>query len=176
MGLARRECGACQGSGIRLDRKRKEVPCHCVLRAIFRACYRQFRDCADRAACTGSSQMEYRPGREGRRVYTRALEDFMADFCLVSRRVLDDLEYRLFRFHFLLGGDAKLCCRRLGLSRWMYFSQLRRLQQKLGRTFAELEPFSLYPVEQYFRNPVRKEAPPRLRVLDRGQTRQPISA
>jgi hypothetical protein len=109
-------------------------------------------------------------------MYARTLEDFMADFCLVSRRVLDDVEYRLFQFHFLLGGDWKLCCRRLGLDRRRFFYKIYRVQQKLGQTFAELEPFSLYPVEQYFRSPVCKEAPPGVRDLDRRRARQPISA
>jgi len=65
------------------------LPCNCVFRAIFRACYRRFRECA---------LMERRPdlfpgfvrGQEGYRMYSRKREEFIADFCLVSERALDD--------------------------------------------------------------------------------------
>ncbi len=77
----------------------------------------------------------------------------MADFCLVAKRSLDEADYRLFRYHFLLGADWKLCCRYLHLDRGLFFHQLYRIEQKLGRIFAELEPFSLYPLEDYFNNP-----------------------
>jgi hypothetical protein len=74
----------------------------------------------------------------------------MADFILVSKRTLDELEYKIFRFHFLLGADWKLCCRRLSVDRGDFFHHVYRIQQKLGRTFRELQPYALFPLDEYF--------------------------
>jgi hypothetical protein len=74
----------------------------------------------------------------------------MADFCLVSRRTLDDFEHRLFRFHYLLGADWKLCCRQLKMDRGGFFHHAYEMETRLGRVFAELTPYALYPVSEYF--------------------------
>ena len=74
----------------------------------------------------------------------------MADFCLVSRRVLSDAEYQIFKFHFLLGADWKLCCRRLNMDRGTFYHEVYRIQERLGRVFRELEPYALFPVDEYF--------------------------
>lgn len=74
----------------------------------------------------------------------------MADFTLVSRRNLDEIEYTIFRFHYLLGADWMLCCRRLKIDRGEFFHHVYRIQQKLGRTFRELEPYALFPLDEYF--------------------------
>lgn len=81
----------------------------------------------------------------------------MADFCLVSKRVLDAAEYQVFRFHFLLGADWKLCCRRLNMDRGSFFHMVYRIEQKLGRAFAELEPYPLFPLNEYFGGLLRRE-------------------
>jgi hypothetical protein len=36
------------------------------------------------------------------------------------------------------------------MEKGIFFHALYRLQQKLGRLYAELEPYSLYPVDEYF--------------------------
>jgi hypothetical protein len=74
----------------------------------------------------------------------------MADFCLISRRALDQFEHRIFRAHFLLGADWKLCCRQLGVDRPTFFSTVYRIEEKLGRRFAEVRPYPLYPLDEYF--------------------------
>lgn len=79
----------------------------------------------------------------------------MADFILVSRRVLDEYEYTVFKYHFLLGADWNLCCRKLNIDRGTFFHEVYRVQQKLGRTFRELEPHALFPVDQYFNSRTR---------------------
>ncbi|MBV9034527.1 MAG: hypothetical protein JO182_08535 [Acidobacteriaceae bacterium] len=85
-------------------------------------------------------------------------EEFVADFCLVSRRTLDEKQYQLFKFHYLLGADWKLCCRRLGMERGAFFHEAYRIEQKLGRTFRELEPFALFPLDEYFGSTGRQES------------------
>jgi hypothetical protein len=81
----------------------------------------------------------------------------MADFCLVSRRTLDEHQYKIFTNHFLLGADWKLCCRKLGMERGAFFHEVYRIEQKLGRTFRELEPFALFPLDEYFNSTIRRD-------------------
>jgi len=80
----------------------------------------------------------------------------MADFCLVSRRALDQEDHRLFRFYFLLGADWQLCARRLNMDRGNFFHAIYRIERKLGRAFCELEPYALYPLDEYFGGTVYK--------------------
>jgi hypothetical protein len=157
IGLAKASCTYCHGDGIRLVQNGKEVPCNCVYRAIFRVCYNRFRECLVLAEHTSSVSLEFCRGRDTRCSYSRKREEFTADFCLVSRRVLDDLEYALFRYHFLLGADWKLCCRQLKIDRGNFFHAVYRIEQKLGRAFAELQPYSLYPPREYFGGVVPRE-------------------
>jgi hypothetical protein len=77
-------------------------------------------------------------------------EDYMADFLLVTRRTLNQRDHDIFRFHFLLGADWKMCCRRLGMDRGNFFHAVYRIQQHLGQVFSELEPYALYPLNEYF--------------------------
>jgi hypothetical protein len=85
----------------------------------------------------------------------------MADFCLVSRRLLTEEEYKLFRYHFLLGANWKLCTRKLNLLRGGFFHSVYRIEQKLGRAFREMEPYPLFPLDDYFHGPSRLEAAPK---------------
>jgi len=167
--LAKTSCTHCHGYGLRLGRYDQETPCNCVLRAIFRACYMRFRECAAKEKHITRVSLEFCRGHDNRTMYGRKVEEYMADFCLVSRRALDPYEYDIFRFHFLLGADWKLCCRRLKMDRGTFFHILYRIEKKLGRIFRELEPYSLYPLDEYFaaathrdtagRHPARKAVP-----------------
>ena len=74
----------------------------------------------------------------------------MSDFDLVSRRALHADEYRLFRYHYLLGADWRLCCRQLDMARGSFFHTAYHIEEKLGRIFAELRPYPLYPLDEYF--------------------------
>ena len=99
--------------------------------------------------------LEFVSGRDKRQTWGRKDEEYVADFCLISRRTLDEVEYRVFKFHFLLGADWKLCCRRLNVDRGNFFHIVYRIEQKLGRVFRELKPYGLYPLDEYFRNTTR---------------------
>lgn len=95
--------------------------------------------------------LEHTGSGGGRRyLWSRKDEEYMADFILVSRRTLTPQEYQLFNAHFLLGADWKLCCQKLRMDRGNFFHAVYRIQQKLGRVFRELEPYSLYPLDEYF--------------------------
>jgi len=135
--------------------KTKESPCNCVFRAAFRACWNRFRQCAATQSYGTGISLEVNQGRDGRRSYSRKREEYMADFCLVAKRTLNWDEHRVFRFHFLLGADWKLCCRQLSMDRGTFFHCVYRVEKKLGRTFAELKPYPLYPVADYFAGSIR---------------------
>ena len=130
--------------------KTRETPCNCVYRAVFRTCYNRFREYAAKGAYNSGVSLEFCRGREGRRTFGRKREEYMADFCQVSRKALDEFEYKLFKYHFLLGADWKLCTRKLDLDRGNFFHSVYRVEQKLGKVFRELQPYGLYPVHEYF--------------------------
>jgi hypothetical protein len=135
---------------MRLGRNEREVPCNCVLRAIFRACYWRFKECVNNDRHLSRVRLELCKGKDSRMTYGRKTEEYIADFCLVSRNALSPLEYDIFRFHYLLGADWKLCCWRLHIDRGTFFHVLYKIEQKLGRVFRELEPHCLFPLDVYF--------------------------
>ena len=159
--LAKSGCTHCQGDGLRRNsRKGPGNPCNCVLRGIFRACYSRFRYCATKEKYMSKVTLEMcAGGKDGKRTWARRDEDYIADFCLVSKRSLDEFEYKVFRFHFLLGADWRLCCRQMKIDRGTFFHSVYRIQQRLGRIFRELQPFSLYPLDEYFGGKIRKDLP-----------------
>jgi len=90
----------------------------------------------------------------------------MADFDLVSRRALDEFEYKIFRWYFMLGADGNLCARRLKIDRGAFYHQVYAVMEKLGRIFAELRPYALYPLDEYFGGVVRRKGPQTETSLD----------
>ena len=150
LALASHDCTHCHGSGLRLGRSKVCAPCNCVLRTIFRSCFAKFLRCATQEKCLSRVSLEPHRGRQRPSTWGRKDEEFLADFCLVSRRTLDEREHQLFRYHFLLGADWKLCTRKIGMDRGTFFHSVYRIEQKLGRAFRELEPYSLFPIDEYF--------------------------
>ncbi len=148
--LAQQSCTFCYGLGLRPGRSGASTPCNCVFRAIFRACHARFRQCASKEKYVSRVSLESNPGRHRKSVWGLKNEEYIADFILVSRRTLDNYEYTIFKYHFLLGADWNLCCRKLNVDRGTFFHEVYRIQQKLGRTFRELEPHPLFPLDQYF--------------------------
>ena len=147
IGLARSSCTCCQGLGLRPVWK-TEAPCGCVLRAIFRACYNHFRECADKSITNVS--LEFYQGVTSHRSYSRKKEEFSADFCLIGKRALDPEEYNLFRYFYLLRAGHLSCQRRLNMDPTKFHRCLRNIQEKLGRAFTEQQPYGIYPLDEYF--------------------------
>ena len=162
--LAKQSCTQCHGLGLKGASRTASSPCNCVLRAIFRACYARFRHCATKEKHMSRASAELISGREGNMVWGRRDEEYVADFCLVSRRTLDEFEYKVFTFHFLLGADWKLCTRKLKIDRGNFFHTVYRIEQKLGRIFRDLEPYGLFPLDEYFRGVRRAPQPSPLPV------------
>ncbi len=139
------------------ERKVSDTPCNCVTREIFRACFSRFKSCVQKEKRLSQATLQVTgAGRNARRCWGRRDEEYVADFHLVTKRSLDEAEYKIFKFHFLLGADWKLCCRQLNMDRGTFFHAVYRIQQKLGRIFRELEPFALFPLDEYFGGSVRK--------------------
>ncbi len=158
-------CKQCHGSGLRLARKGALAPCNCVLRTIFRICYNRFIKCVTQEKHLSRTSVEPHAGQARPSTWGRKDEEYIADFCLVSRRTLTDFEHQLFRWHFLLGADWKLCARKAGIDRGNFFHAVYRIEQKLGRVFRELEPYALFPLDEYFHGPSRLVTPPRKALL-----------
>ncbi len=165
--LAREACAHCHGLGMRHGDEGSSEPCNCVLRKVFAACWRKFRECADKSGRMPAVRLEHvSGGRDSRHTWGMKSEEFMADFYLVTKRSLTDEEHRLFRFHFLLGADWKLCCRRLGMDRGNFFHSVYRIEQKLGRVFTELQPHALFPLDEYFGGAVQAWRDPERKVVE----------
>lgn len=165
LALAKTSCTHCHGDGLRPGRGDKSSACNCVLRAIFRACYARFRYCVTKEKYMSKVTLTFCAGKDRRLTWVRKDEDYVADFCLVSRRTLDDFEYKVFRYHFLLGADWRLCCRQMKIDRGTFFHAVYRVEQQLGRIFRDLEPYSLYPLDEYFGGTIRKASPPSTAVV-----------
>jgi hypothetical protein len=92
-------------------------------------------------------------GKQRQSTWGRKDEEYIADFTLVTRRALTESEHQLFRHHFLLGADWKLCTRKLKMDRGNFFHAVYRIEQKMGKVFRELQPYALFPLQDYFRGP-----------------------
>lgn len=82
----------------------------------------------------------------------------MADFLMISKRHLSEADYKLFRYRFVLGADWRLCVRKLGTNRGEHFNAVYRIMCRLGRVFAELKPYPLFPLSEYFHGAHRDRA------------------
>jgi hypothetical protein len=109
-------------------------------------------------------------------VWGRKNEEYIADFLMMVRRHLDDSEYRVFRFHYLLGADWRLCCMKLKLDRGNFFHYIYRLEARLGRAFREEQPYGLYPLDEYFSGVVGTSVPCKLEREGPEPLRPPMAA
>ena len=121
LALALDSCVRCHGVGLRPGRGGEDSPCNCVLRGIFRNCFNRFRECASKEGFMTRASQESFSANGGRMIWGRKDEEYVADFSLVTRRTLSAEEYRIFKYHFLLGADWNLCCRRLNIERKSFF-------------------------------------------------------
>lgn len=159
LGLALHSCAKCHGAGMMVVGRGRAAVCNCVLRSIFRIVLRRYMKCVTQEPHLSHVALDGRNrGRASRfGTYGRKDEEYIADVTLVSRRTLGALEWRVFVLHFLNGCDWNICTRKVGIDRGNFFHSVYRIEQKLGRVFAELQPYSLFPVDEYYNGPSRAE-------------------
>jgi hypothetical protein len=121
-----------------------------VLRGIFKVCYNRFRNCVNKEKYLSKVTLELHAGPNRRGTWGLKQEEYIADFLLITKRTLTEEEYRIFKYRFLLGADWKLACRKLDIDRGTFHHLVYRIQTKLGEVFSELEPYALYPLDEYF--------------------------
>jgi len=135
-------CSRCGGEGTT-----NLHPCRCVYRGMFRECYKRYLYCRDLQVVCCVERIQ----RGGGYVVGFKSSEYVTDFEQVGRRSLPvPVENAVFRFHFLAGADWKLCYRQLGINRGEFFHVVYRVEERLGRVFAELKPYALWPVNEYF--------------------------
>ncbi len=59
-------------------------------------------------------------------------EDHMKDFRFISQQTLSPVEHELFTHHYLLGADYKSCCRKLKITKPVFYRARRRVEETLG--------------------------------------------
>jgi hypothetical protein len=156
--LAASKCVYCQGLGLKPGRgQRRLVPCNCVFREIFRLCFNKFKKCAkqEKYLCHVSGEI-YGSNGQRRLIWGRKIEEYIADFYLVSKRTLTEEEWPVFNAHYLMGADWRLCCAQLKMDKGNFFHAVYRIQQKLGRAFREVAPYALFPLDEYFKTAIRR--------------------
>jgi hypothetical protein len=156
--LSRVKCASCEGSGVFITGEGKQEPCNCVLRAMFQSCYRRFVVCAVKTSSDSRVSLEKGTSLTRSGGWGRKQEEYVADFCLIAKRTLSEYEYKIFRYHFILGADYRLCCRKLKMDKGDFFHLIYKIKAKLGRAFKETQPYPLYPVNEYFEGEWREHS------------------
>lgn len=150
--MASNTCRACKGMGMVEQARTKDMlPCNCVLRAVFRACLERFTDCVNADPNTTANPVKMS------NVYSRIPQEYVGDFYLTTKRVLNEREWKLINFHHLLGADWKMCCKKLKMDKGNFYHALYRIEAYLGRVYADMQPYGLFPLDQYFGGVVRPE-------------------
>ena len=154
LALARNQCTCCHGSGLTLDRRGCFRPCDCVSRNIFRLVIerRQILRSPVSSGMEILAAILSAPQKGGKRRGTTwgfKTAEFCADVDLCVNRTLRGRDRKIYWLHFHgLDGDA--LARKLGCTRPYVYRRLQEIEAKLGRKFAEMAPYPLYPVDEYF--------------------------
>lgn len=160
--LAKTSCCRCRGVGTRRGRwVGSLVPCNCVLRAVFRACLERYQRTSSKEKYMSKTSLGWSSagGKDRGLRWERMDEDYLADFWLMAKRTLDREHWEIFRLHYVGGADWRACCRALKIDRGNFFHCCYRIEQQMGRVFRETEPYSLFPLDEYFSPVVRRTRP-----------------
>jgi hypothetical protein len=124
-------------------------PCWCVLRRAFRECLAAYHAPHGGVA---QSAITRDPGRSSGRAVSwgRRNEEFRADLEATARRLLDPLEWRVFRLWHLDGRRAPDVRRALGIRFSLWWHIVYGIEERLGWAAMSMEPHALWPVREYF--------------------------
>jgi hypothetical protein len=132
-------------------------------------------ECITVDATISQVRIERRPGKAGHITWARKQEEYVADFMKITERTLTTAQFRLFRYHFLLGADYSLCCRRMNIDKGTFFHAVYRIQQKLGKALRDTEPYSLFPLDEYFGGTIKNLDPVRRGAYPDWQNQEHLS-
>jgi hypothetical protein len=82
--------------------------------------------------------------------HERTEDEFSAGVVLMARREPPDNRLSGWRFHYLLGADAPLCARKLGIHEGRFWQAVYRLPKRRGKAFTRTQPYGLWQVSAYF--------------------------
>ena len=143
------KCKSCFGHGtVHLKRAVNgewERVCQCSAKKVFDKCLKKYKyhlrvqrmETPRLSVCRG-------------RFYSFRNEEYQADFYWTAYRVLDDLEWSVFRLHFLCGIPYYDCTPKLGVNRGDFFHAVYRVKTKVGLECIKVKPYELYPFQVYF--------------------------
>jgi hypothetical protein len=171
LAIANHSCVRCHGLGLAGGRLGSKEPCNCVLRAIFRICFEKFHHISTQEKRMSRVTLDGAGPQCRKVVWGRKDEEYIADFLALAKRSLNEEEHRIFRMHYLLGANWRMCCERLGVDKGQFFHAIYRIEQKVGRTLKETQPYALYPVDEYYSG-VKVEHTAIVRPLERRQALQ----
>jgi hypothetical protein len=158
--LAADDCHYCLGAGERKGHGGSRL-CECVWRRVFRACLGRYRACREEQGSARDISLELCGGHGP--CFGRKRDEYLADFELVARRHLDERDFQVFEWFFLLSAGWRAGAGAMKMDRGNFFHAVYAIEARLGRVFLELEPHGLFPPE-YFSgwrldpDPVRKSA------------------
>lgn len=150
LALASPACMACHGRGNAWNRRHPDRTCHCVHRRIFRICLGKFQKLLSRDKALTTTTLDYQRSGSRKQTWGRKSEEYIADFLLVMKRTLTPAQQKIFRLHFMLGADWKLCCRQLKMEKGDFFHLIYDIENQLGEQFVTIRPYALYPLDEYF--------------------------
>lgn len=161
LAVSSEECPLCEGNGMRWIRSRypgrgRWRPCRCALLGVFRCCYERWLQIESGDQI---SQVQYgiRADTAAYAGYSMPDLEYSADFVLLAKRHLTNATERaIFQLHFMEERDWRDCCRRLDMERGAFYHAVYRIEQRMGRVYAETQPYPLFPMENYFAGVRRK--------------------
>ena len=103
----------------------------------FRACHQRFEECLEFCDIQSASPL------------MEAAGSFVLDFDITARRAIgaNANRYRLFQLHFVGNTGRAECCSKLKLNHWTFASEVKVIQEVVGRAFTEA---GLFPLAPYF--------------------------
>jgi hypothetical protein len=144
--LAETKCTKCFGVGAL-----RTGPCGCVLRKIFRICFRKWTDLQSEAGnVRGVHWNHLSGGTRTARCYGRKNEEFLADFYLIAKRTLSQENWQILRLHYLLGWSYREVCAALPLEAGTFYHRCYQVEEALGAAFRQTRPYALFPLREYF--------------------------
>lgn len=156
LSLADPKCPVCTGYGmVGLNQARggyRLRACACAERTAFRAVMHRYHGLSFRSGDASTTKIGIvGAGVHGARSYGRPVEEFLADVDLAAKRVLPEQQWKVFRLRFVWRLELAEVARRLGLgSAHRAYHAADVVARRLGRTFVEMQPVALWPLDGYF--------------------------